>query len=90
MALDYSADTHAAVLAWVLELTKGPPADTGLVFGNPRHPYYDPEYWSARLNTDEGLVEMRFVVMAQVDGMDRVRITYLGPPPSVGSDQPRR
>jgi hypothetical protein len=53
------------------------------VFGNPRHPYFDPEYWSARLNTEEGLIEMRFTLMAHHEGpTGSSSSTSAGHPPS--------
>lgn len=90
LASHFSSSTQAAVIDWISGFTDGPPNGSGLVFGSPRHPFHDPEYWSARLNTDEGLVEVRFTVMEQRDEMSVMSVVYLGPPPPIATDRPRR
>lgn len=96
LELGYTERTRTVVRDWLWSFQGGPPADAGLVFGMARSKYYDPEYRSARIDTDEGLIEARFVTLVSlVPDAGNVRrhrlvFSYVGPLPPIDAAHPGR
>jgi hypothetical protein len=93
LAFGFNEATRSAVRDWLWSFSFGPPDDAGLVFGRASSRFYDAEYFTARLNTEEGVIEARFVVVMQAFGageQQRIVFSYLGSPPPVDPQKPSR